>query len=499
MQVLLIVAFAGLMLRDQLGIIPLGLERLSHGAIALLSLLPMIGLGAITHTVSVAAGRAMDRSGSLRAIGLMDRTMALTRWGGVVLHLVNVLALGWLDVVRAWVGDLVLVDELIAVAPLLLLMVAGWSSAYNIDRRLREAALLGSIDAGVVIDSILTRAEFVVMQVRHHLLLVLVPMSLLIAWSESMVLLANALMDRAAGPSALDRLGAWLAADGHAAWAVTLAQLVGVLLVLGLLPLAIGWLWDVTPLSDGPMRDRLVALCRASRVRVGRLLVWRTRGTLVNGAVLGLAVPTRCILLTDALLENLPSSQVEAVMAHEVAHVRRRHMIWLAVAMLASVGLTAALGEYALRAAGMLDAGSYQSDRWAIGLSGLSLAAGLWVFGFVSRRFEWQADAFAVQTLSRMDPAHAGAVMPAAIESMAGALTTVARLNHIPPDKFTWRHGSIRTRLANLLALGGRPVDALPIDRTVRRIKLLCAVGALASIALMIWPNLLFPAAGGAP
>ena len=71
-------------------------------------------------------------------------------------------------------------------------------------------------------------------------------------------------------------------------------------------------------------------------------------------------------------------------------------------------------------------------------------------------------------------------IMREAADSMAGALQSVAILNHIPRHKFTWRHGSIASRQRAIESLVGRQVDALPIDRASRRIKL----AALAALAL---------------
>lgn len=494
MQVLLIVAFAGLLLRDQLGIVPPAYGRLSDGMILACSLAPFMVLALVVQVAAGLSGRAMDRHGSLDAVAMADRTLAVTRWSGVLLHLGNVLVLGWLDLVRRWVGDLVLVDELIAIAPLLGLLLSGWWSIYPIDRRLREATLIGNVDSGRPVETLLTRSQYMVLQVRHQVLLILAPMSFLIAWSESLRLgverLLNAYDDgRLTLGSNTERLAAWLNDPSHLSWVFTGAQLAGVLLVMCLMPLAVGVIWNVSPLPAGPLRDRLLGLCRAARIRSGRLLIWRTRGTLVNGAVMGLVPPARCILLTDALLDQLPQEQVEAVMAHEIAHVRRRHMPWLMACMLASVGLSAGGGEWLIRALGWVGHTSESVQTAVIALTAASLTIGLVLFGFVSRRFEWQADAFAVQTLSRLDaPGERPLVASAAVAAMSGALVTVARLNHIPPGKFSWRHGSIARRLANLRDLEGQAVDGLPIDRVVARTKVLTALGAAAAVALMIWP-----------
>lgn len=511
MHVLLIVAFAGLILRDQLRIAPPGLDWLGPWAILGATVLPMVALAAMTHGAMSMAGRVLDTSGQWRALVLAQRALSASRWAGLALHLTAVLALGWLDAVRAVTGDLILADELLAMLPLLAMFTLGWASFYSIERRIAEAAFLGSIDDGRHAEPLVTRGRFVSLQVRHQILLVLVPMSLLIAWNESAAWAFDSLL-RAHELGRLDPSGwlnavaAWLAEGETASWVGAAVQLTGVLIVLTVMPLIITVIWEVEGLPSGPLSDRMNAICRGAGVRPARVLIWRTASTLLNGAVIGLAPATRIILLTDALLERLPMRQVEGVMAHELGHVRRRHIVWLGVTMLGSIGLTASLGELAFRAAGMLTVRPGEpppsTDLMALGLSIGCLLIGLVAFGFVSRRFEWQADAFAVQTLSRTPPLEslpdapdeasrvAAVATDEAVDSARAMLESVARINHIRPEQFSWRHGSIAERIRRIEALRGVPLDRSPIDRHVRWVKAACAAAAAGAVALVVWPPL---------
>ena len=47
-------------------------------------------------------------------------------------------------------------------------------------------------------------------------------------------------------------------------------------------------------------------------------------------------------------------------------------------------------------------------------------------------------------------------------------LMTVSLANGVPMERFSWRHGSIDSRRRHLESLIGRPIESLPIDRTVR-------------------------------
>jgi len=288
-------------------------------------------------------------------------------------------------------------------------------------------------------------------------------------------------------------------------------------------PLVIRWVWDTRPLPEGELRQRLTAMCQQYGVGVRELLLWRTFGGMVNGAVMGFLGPVRYILLTDALLDALPTPQVEAVMAHELAHIRRHHMFWMmAAAATAMIVLTTAFRlmlEVAIPliepiATGQGSIGrqidAVLSNPMALEAIAYLPAVGCWflVFGWVSRRFERQADTFAVQHMARLreevtpspesptatevDPqtkaVSAGQIVvdPASAHTMIAALQQVADLNHIATARRSWRHGSIAWRQGYLRSLVGRQIDDLSIDRQVRWIKGVTTIVAVGVVALMV-------------
>lgn len=432
-------------------------------------------------------GRLLDRTGSPRLVARADGIVALSRLGLAAAHAFAVLALGWLDVIRGIVGDLVLVDELLAVSPALAALIAGWWTLYPIDRRVREAMLLRDIDAGRAVHPIPSRRQFVTMGARHHVALVGVPIALIAAWGEAVTLGAERYFERAPPSQA-------------ALAALAALQLAGAVAALGIIPPVMAMIWSTSPLSEGELRSRLLSLCRRYRVRVRNLLVWRTGGTMVNGAVMGIFPPLRYVLLTDSLLESLTEREVEAVMAHEVGHIRLRHMLWLAAALAASLLWAGAAAQWIVE--GVLG----ERGVWAeASATAVALVAAAVAFGFVSRRFEWQADAFAAAHLSRPRTAQGAgdAALPApgslsgatppveitaeAVAAMSSALERVATLNHIPPERFGWRHGTIASRWRRLAGLVGERSDRLPIDRRVRRMKWLSAAALALIVGLAVW------------
>lgn len=473
MQFWVILLFAVMLLTNSLG--SEGMVSLLPAQVAVLSLVPMLLLAIATHIVVLTAQRAMDR-GSFRSVAVADRVIAAARFGAVGLHAVNVLAFGWLAAVRSVVGDVILVDEILAVLPAVLVITATWWSFYPIDRSLREHSQMRHLEKGAAVYPIPSRATYVWSNVRHNLLGTAVPMLLLLAWIEGF----ERLLGWAGTSQVWEAGGQWLSRPAVRDWVATGGQLVGVAAVFLLGPLLMRLVWDTTPLGAGPVRDRLLAMCGQTRVGVRDLLVWRTHGSMVNGAVMGLVGPVRYVLLTDALLDALPDDEVEAVMAHELAHIRRRHMPWLACIMFAGFSAASLVMSWIAPLIERLPDRQFVAAEILLTVG--SLAGVLVIFGYASRRFEWQADAFAAQHLSAA--AGSRAVTAPAVAAMAGALESVARLNHIPREKFTWRHGSIADRQRRLERLVGEPVDGLPIDRAVRRIKRAGLAVLLASIIL---------------
>ncbi len=462
--------------------------------------------------VIAALGRHLERRGDARTIAWADIVVMAARIASVGAIVACVLFVGWLDAVREVIGglrgmvadgsgksgDLVAVDELIAILPGLIGLSIGWWVIYPIDRFVREATLVRDLDSGHAVHPILPRGRWTWQAVRHHVAIVALPIMAIVTWSEAVVFAARARFPgEGIAPDVLPGVQTGIAPDPGFGFGVSTVQLVGAIVVLAVMPVVMCRVWDTVPLRGSlPGQDdaddlhtRLMAHCTAARVRVRGIRVWRTGGAMVNGAVIGMFGPLRYVLLTDALLERLARRELEAVMAHEVAHIKLRHMPWLVCAVLGTA-LPLASGVELLLAATNTPIAAPLEMALVAGV----FAAGLGAFGFVSRRFEWQADAYAatrmsaqgeVQEQSEGDGAKCVTLMGA--DAMIAALQRVADLNHVPTRRRSWRHGSILHRQERLYALVGVRTDSLPIDRLVNRIKLVSAVLLAIGLLSMAW------------
>lgn len=410
------------------------------------------------------------------------------------------LAIGGMDALRNAIGNLVLVDELLILLPTLAMLLWQWWAYYPIDRRMRERMVLSRVTEGMPPPKIWSRGGFVVAQSRHQLAITLGPLLIILGWVE----LAERL-----GP---DGWG-WLPMSAMAP-----LSLLGAAVIFTFLPLVVRFMWDTQPLPVGDVRQFLERMCSQHGVAVRDLLVWRTHGGMINAAVMGLVPRLRYILMTDGLLDQVSKDHVEAIMAHELAHVRKRHIIWLVVSAVAIggamqlvwtpvVGWAVWLLPPAAQASEQVGAmwhwlpgglalreqlAALRSDEVTFGLT-LLLASMSWLalFGPVSRRIERQADTFAVQHLVRHRDAMPDSESPdvrhidaASVQTMVMALQRVADLNQMSIDKKSWRHGSIRWRQDYLRSLVGQPVDRLPIDRRMRWIN---AASLVAIVAMGLW------------
>lgn len=452
-------------------------------------LLPYLLLVTATHIVCMVAARRMDQRGSLRAVTVAERMLAASRVVAVATHAAAVFSAQWLEQVRGLIGEQrVLLSEFLAIAPAVLTIIMGWWSFYPIEKRLRESMWVRVLDDGHPAYPTPSRVQFVWSNIRHQVLFILIPLMLIGGWGHFW----RGVIDRP-GTGLLGDFGRWVRQSGLKDTFRLGGQLLGVLCVMAVSPLLMRFVWDAVPLGPGRLRDRLMGICERAGVRVRGLLVWRTHGTMLNGVAMGLAAPLRYIMLTDALLDQLPERQVESVMGHEVGHAKHHHIPWMVGALLATMGIGA--GAVALVMLVFVIGASMVVRTTPLAQGPIELAAGgmqavvslvtlglgLCAFGWVSRRFEWQADAFAVKALSMEEPG-ATAVTPESVEAMAGALESVARLNHISRERRSFRHGSIAHRQRRLARLVGVPLNRLPIDRTCRWIK----AGIVAGVLLVL-------------
>ncbi|MCS1407571.1 MAG: Protease HtpX [Verrucomicrobia subdivision 3 bacterium] len=164
------------------------------------------------------------------------------------------------------------------------------------------------------------------------------------------------------------------------------------------------------PLADGELRDRLLKLGEATGFSTATIQVMdgSKRSAHANAFFTGFG-QFRKIVLFDTLIDQLSVDELEAVLAHEIGHYKKRHvlkmLVWSGAALLVSFWVLAQLIRYPpfFAAFGFAE-GSLGPAFLLFGL--LSGAVTFWatpISSAWSRKFEYEADAFAAQAVGGAD------------------------------------------------------------------------------------------------
>ena len=187
------------------------------------------------------------------------------------------------------------------------------------------------------------------------------------------------------------------------------------LLILFIYPTWIAPLFNkFTPLADGEMKTRIEALLARCGFRSSGLFVMdgSKRSSHGNAYFTGFGDNKR-IVFFDTLLSRLLPGEVEAVLAHELGHFRCRHVVKRIVVMFAgSLAFLWLLGQ--LIDAPWFYAGlGVSAQNQALALILFFLALPVFTFPLtplmsaLSRRHEYEADAYAARQASSADLVHA--------------------------------------------------------------------------------------------
>jgi STE24 endopeptidase len=167
-----------------------------------------------------------------------------------------------------------------------------------------------------------------------------------------------------------------------------------------------------TPLSEGALRQRLFTLARRTGFPTCSIEVMdgSRRSRHSNAFFTGFG-RFRKIVLFDTLIAQLSEPELESVLAHEIGHYKKRHVVKLLGFSIAGVfAAFAAIAwlahqEWFYRAFGFEYQPSFGVVNIALAMLLFGLVAGtisFWLSPFFhawSRRFEYQADAFARATM----------------------------------------------------------------------------------------------------
>ena len=330
-------------------------------------------------------------------------------------------------------ADVFFVETLVELAPFFILLVISWINHHALD--------------GIFTTRRWTRRQYVDFQFRQISIIVVA----MLAFSLVYEIIAG-----------LPAVNTFLTLYPEA---MMLSFIPLMLIVYTLIPILARFVWKVESLPAGPLRDRLEAIGRRNGVKVRDILLWHTSGGwVVNAAAIGIFPRLRYVVLTDGLVRSLTPEEIEAVYGHELGHAHYAHIAYYAAFLIAMSFLTMyIMGMQFLQVHSEI----VQVILQFVISFGLFIGV---VFGFVSRRFEREADLFGSRVVG--DPL----VFVEALEKVSTHGGGLRKMR-------SWSHSSIEKRVGFLAEAMAQPEKARRFERTSRNVRMIILLVAFACVA----------------
>ncbi|CAI8347528.1 MAG: Protease HtpX [Flavobacterium sp. SCGC AAA160-P02] len=160
-----------------------------------------------------------------------------------------------------------------------------------------------------------------------------------------------------------------------------------------------------TPLENGELKDAITKYVNSVGFRLNNIFIINgsKRSTKANAYFSGFGSQKR-ITLYDTLINDLHTEEIVAVLAHEVGHYKKKHIIFNLISSILITGLTLFILSLFIHNPLLSEALGVSTPSFHIGLiafgilySPISQFTGLFM-NFISRKFEFQADNYAKKT-----------------------------------------------------------------------------------------------------
>ena len=157
-----------------------------------------------------------------------------------------------------------------------------------------------------------------------------------------------------------------------------------------------------TPLQEGELKTQLEKFAQKVGFKLDKIFVidGSKRSTKANAYFTGFGKKKR-IVLYDTLINDLETDEIVAVLAHEVGHYKKNHVIFNMILSLLLTGLTLYIFSFFIDSTLLSNALSVTEPSFHIGLiafgvlyTPISEITGL-IMNYISRKFEYQADNYA--------------------------------------------------------------------------------------------------------
>lgn len=260
-----------------------------------------------------------------------------------------------------------------------------------------------------------------------------------------------------------------------------LVFLVGIA-ILG--PAMVQAFWRCKPLEGGFFRDRIESVCNQADLAYSNILYWPIfGGQMITAGVMGLIRRFRYILVTEGLLRYLDPAEIDTVIAHEIGHVKKRHLLFYLFFFVGYMLLSYAtfdLTIYAILYAEPiyrlinitgLDQATVTTTLFSMITILVFLIYFRYIFGFFMRNFERQADTYVYTLFASAAP-------------LISTLKKIAIASGQSPDRPNWHHFSIQERIDYLSKCESDKQWITNHDRKIRKSIAIYLVGIVMIAAL---------------
>ncbi len=215
-------------------------------------------------------------------------------------------------------------------------------------------------------------------------------------------------------------------------------------------PAMIQKFWRCKPLESGYVRSRIEKLCRRAGLEYSNILYWPIfGGRMITAGIMGLIKKFRYILITEALVRHLEPEEMDAVIAHEIGHIKRKHLHFYLVFFIGYIFVSYTMFDlliyfiiytdpvYRLISSSGINHDTIISAVFSLIIIIIFFIYFRYIFGYFMRNFERQADTYVY------------ALFPSA-KPLISTFKKIAATTGQSPDRPNWHHFSIKERIEYL-------------------------------------------------
>jgi len=218
------------------------------------------------------------------------------------------------------------------------------------------------------------------------------------------------------------------------------------LLILIFFPPLVRRLWDCTPFPKGELLDHMQRFFKSQNFSA-QIFTWPLfEGRVITAAVMGIIPGLRYVMVTPALLQHLSIDELDAVMAHEIGHIKMKHML-LYLLIISGFSILAGfilepLTFFLLSRSsfyGILGLTGLTAENLLTVVMGVTILVAMilyfrFLFGYFIRNFERQADLYVFKAIGSS-------------HSIISAFEKIAILSGDIRDLPSWHHFGIGQRV----------------------------------------------------